>query len=98
MTLTSAWIVWQAASVDLLGLLSNPLVDKAFAVVIVFILLKFLREDIGKLTDAMTENSAELRAMGAKLDTVQQHTSSRMNEIREALRELIKMWATDRNS
>lgn len=75
--------------------ISNPLVDKAFAVVIVFILLKFLREDIKELTDAVNQNSTLTSELITKLDSDRQHQTNRMTEIRENLREMIRMWANE---
>jgi hypothetical protein len=67
-------------------LLANPLIDKAFAVVLVFVLLRFMREDMTALTNAMTSLKNEIAA-DRKL------AGDQMVEVRAFMRELIQMWA-----
>lgn len=69
----------------LTAVLSNPLTDKAFAVVLVFVLLKFMHDDIGALVRSMSELKEEIA-------NDRTHSASRMTEVREFMREMIQMW------
>lgn len=78
------------------SILGNPLVDKSFAVVLVFVLLRFMREDIGKLVDAITSVKTSTEALHDQIRNERDHQASRMTETREFMRELIRLWAEGR--
>ena len=73
----------------------NPIFDRGLAIVLVFVLLKFLREDIRMLTESIGKLSSEFSALTTELKSSTAHQTNRMSEIREALREMIRMWASE---
>lgn len=67
------------------ALLNSPWFDRGLAVVLVFVLLRMMHEDISKLTTAVVGLTGELRnSQGAIVE--------RQEEIRKGLREILMFW------
>ena len=84
----------------LVDLVNNPLVDKSFAVVLVFVLLRFLREDMKGLGAAIDRVTARLGEANTSTEKLHQeikaqsaHQTTRMGEIREAVRDMYRLYA-----
>jgi hypothetical protein len=80
----------------LTAILNSPWFDRTLATVLVFVLLRFLREDIRNLTSSIVAMTVKLDTVVAMLNSVTTHNQTRMDEIRQFMRELIAMWARDK--
>lgn len=67
------------------ALLNSPWFDRGLAVVLVFVLLRMMHEDIGKLTTAVA-------ALASELSHSQGAIVARQEEIRKGLREILQFW------
>lgn len=70
----------------LTAILSSPITDKTFAIVLAFTLLYFMHNDVDKLIKAVEQFTEVVRGE-------RDHQASRMTEIREFMRQMIEMWS-----